>query len=148
MSEPTKDKFLILIRGLSGSGKTTLADLICGDNEDRISISVDDFFFDEDSGKYLFVADQLKEAHEWCKQETNICMSQGFENVVVHNTFTRKWEVEPYLEMAAKYQYKVIVTNLFDAGLTDYALSARSEHGVDTRNVRQQRRRWDRDVFR
>ena len=142
------DKYLILIRGLTGSGKTTLADIICGDSENRVTISVDDYFYDEDTDDYTFIPEELKQAHEWCKQETAVCMTQGFETVIIHNTFTRRWEVEPYLEMAAKHDYRVIVTSLFDAGLTDYALAARNEHGIDTRNVRTQRKRWDEDVFR
>ena len=60
-------KKLILIRGLSGSGKTTLADMICTDENSCISISVDDYFYDEEDN-YEFDAKQLKEAHEWCKQ--------------------------------------------------------------------------------
>lgn len=141
-------KYLIIIRGLSGSGKTTLADLICGDDENRVMISVDDYFYDVDTDVYKFVPEELKQAHEWCKQETSVCMNQGFETIVIHNTFTRRWEVEPYLEMAAKRGYRVIVSNLFDAGLNDYTLAARSEHGIDTRNVRTQRKRWEEDVFR
>lgn len=143
-----KSKYLILIRGLSGSGKTTLADIICGDSEERVSISVDDYFYDEDTNSYKFIPEHLKEAHEWCRQESDTCMAQGFETVVIHNTFTRRWEVEPYLESAARHKYQVIVTSLYDAGLTDIALATRSEHGIDTRNVRQQRKRWDADVFR
>lgn len=143
-----QEKYLVLIRGLSGSGKTTLADIICGDTDSRVSISVDDYFYNEETDVYEFVPEQLKEAHEWCRQETEACMAQGFEVVAIHNTFTRRWEVEPYLESAARNKYKVIVTNLYDAGLTDVALAVRSEHGIDTRNVRQQRKRWESDVFR
>ncbi len=145
MSE--SENYLVLVRGLSASGKTTFADIICGESENRVSICKDDFFYDE-SGNYTFDPEQLKAAHEWCRQETETCLSQGFGVVVVHNTFTRRWEVEPYLEIAARHKYRVIVTSLYDSGLTDIALSTRSDHGVDTRNVRQQRRRWENDIFR
>ena len=141
-----KEKYLIIVRGLSSSGKTTLADIICGDDDNRISISVDDYFYDDDD-RYEFVANDLKKAHMWCRQETDVCMTQGFDIVVVHNTFTRGWEVEPYLQLAAKRGYRVIVSSLFDGGLNDVMLSARSDHNVQIHNIRRQRQRWDANVF-
>ena len=74
-------------------------------------------------------------------------MDQGFEVIVVHNTFTRGWEVEPYLQIAAQQGYRLIVSSLFDSGLNDSLLSARSEHNVQIHNVRRQRQRWETDVF-
>ena len=141
-----KEKYLVIIRGLSGSGKTTFADLICGDTESRIAIAADDYFYDENDN-YNFEASDLKKAHAWCRQEVEICMEQGFEVIVVHNTFTRGWEVEPYLQIAAKQGYRLIVSSLFDSGLNDSLLSARSEHNVQIHNVRRQRQRWESDVF-
>jgi hypothetical protein len=143
----TTEKYIIIVRGLSGSGKTTLADIICGDTESRVSISVDDFFYDDDDN-YEFVPAQLREAHDWCKTEVGTCAAQGFEVIVVHNTFTRQWEVEPYLQIAAQFGYRCIVTSIFDSGKNDAELSGRSDHGIEIYNVRSQRKRWDHDVFR
>ena len=140
------NKYLVLIRGLSGSGKTTLADLICGDQDSRISVSVDDYFYDEDDN-YEFVPSELKKAYLWCRQETEICMEQGFDVVIVHNTFVKAWEVEPYLKLAEKKGYRVIVSSLHDNGFSDAVLSARSDHGVQIHNIRKQRSRWDLSVF-
>tara|TARA_B100000900_G_C20574492_1_gene714754 strand:+ start:658 stop:1101 length:444 start_codon:yes stop_codon:yes gene_type:complete len=140
-------KNLILIRGLSGSGKTTLADMVCTNEDSCISISVDDYFYDEED-KYEFNADQLKEAHEWCKQETETCMTQTFETIVIHNTFTRKWEIDPYLQLASSHGYEVMVVSLFDSGLNDHQLMARSPHKIPLGSIRTQRRRWEHDVFR
>jgi predicted kinase len=141
-----KDKYLVLIRGLSGSGKTTLADIICGEDDSKISISVDDYFYDED-GNYTFNSADLKTAHKWCYQEVHTCMSQGFSVVAVHNTFTRAWEIEKYFELATQHNYKVIVPDLYNSGLNDATLSSRSPHGVSIFNIRKQRKRWESDVF-
>lgn len=140
-------KTLILIRGLSSSGKTTLADIICGDDDSRIAISADDYFYD-DNDVYTFNSENLKDAHAWCKRETATCMAQGFSLIVVHNTFTRGWEVEPYLELAARRGYRVIVSSLFDAGQSDTDLAVRSKHNVRSHHIRAQRARWQSDVFR
>ena len=147
LRELTMAKKLIIIRGLSGSGKTTLADIICTDEDSCVSISVDDYFYDEED-TYNFEAEHLKKAHEWCKQEVETCMIQSFETVVIHNTFTRKWEVDPYLELASSHQYEVMVVSLFDSGLNDHQLMSRSPHKIPLGSIRIQRRRWEHDVFR
>lgn len=143
-----KNNTLVIIRGLSGSGKTTLAEQICdASQEDRIAIAADDFFYDEDD-VYRFDAEQLKDAHEWCKQEVESCMVQAFNIIAVHNTFTRRWEVEPYIELANKHGYQVSVVSLFDAGMNDVQLAKRSLHGIPVSSVRAQRNRWEEDIFR
>jgi hypothetical protein len=140
-------KRLIIIRGLSGCGKTTMANLICSDDEDRIMVAADDFFTDEE-GVYSFDSAKLKEAHEWCKSEVLDAMNGGFDVVVVHNTFTRKWEVDPYMNLASQNGYQVQVLSMYDGGLSDLQLSERSEHNLPTHQIQKQRRRWENDVYR
>lgn len=145
-------KQLILIRGLSGSGKTTLAETICGDLDDRFMVSADDFFTD-DKGVYTFEVDKLKEAHQWCQKETEDAMNEdfidgGYDVIVVHNSFTRKWEVDPYMELAKKNDYQVQVINLYDGGLSDRELSERGVHNLPPHQIQKQRKRWEKDVYR
>jgi len=140
-------KTMILVRGLSGSGKTTIADLIVGEDESRISISVDDYFYSDDD-EYEFDVSKLVDAHNWCKQEVETCLTQGYEVVVVHNTFTRRFELEKYLSLAINYGYRIHVISLFDNGLTDLQLAKQCVHNVPISNIKVQRRRWEDDVFR
>ena len=140
-------KQLILIRGLSGSGKTTIAETICGDLESRTMVSADDFFVD-DTGVYKFNYEALKEAHFWCQKECLEAMEDNYQTIVVHNTFTRKWECDPYMEMATQNDYSVQVINLYDGGLSDRQLSERCSHNVPSHVIQKQRRRWDKDVYR
>lgn len=137
---------IILIRGLSGSGKTSLANIIVGDDENRTAVSVDDYFTD-DAG-YSFDPNKLKEAHTWCKEEVERCLKDGFEVVCVHNTFSRKWECDPYIELARENGYELHVLNLYDAGLNDQQLAERNVHGVPSHIIQSQRKRWDKDVYR
>jgi phenolic acid decarboxylase len=37
-------------------------------------------------------------------------MMVGREKIVVSNTFTQEWEMEPYLELAKTHEYKVFST--------------------------------------
>ena len=138
-------KRLILIRGLSGSGKTEHAELIVGDHEDRAEVTVDRFFEDDD-GKYTFDFTRIKEAYEWCKNETKLLLEDEYEVVVVHNSFTRKWEAEPYFNLAKEHGYEVQVISLYDGGLNDKNLSDRSVHGLSPHQISEQRKRWDLNI--
>jgi predicted kinase len=93
-------KNLILLRGLPGSGKSTFAKLICNQH-----VEADEFFMED--GEYKFDPTKLKQAHTWCQNRTMFWMKQGY-NVVVSNTFTQEWEMEPYLALAREYDYKVV----------------------------------------
>ena len=141
------NKTLILIRGLSSSGKTDLADIIVGESEDRMSLSVQDFFV-SDEGEYHFEPAQLKPAHEWCVDSCEDLLSEGHSVVVVHNCFTRKWEVDPYMELGNRFGYRIHVINLYDRGLNDLELSQVNVHDINPNTIQKQRQRWDKDVYR
>jgi ABC-type molybdenum transport system ATPase subunit/photorepair protein PhrA len=94
------EKNLYLVRGLPGSGKSTLAKLLVGD-KDYCHKEADMYFVDAE-GNYKFKPSQLKEAHEWCKNEIDFVMKYEHSPVVVSNTFTQEWEMDDYLELAKK----------------------------------------------
>jgi predicted kinase len=93
---------LILLRGLPGSGKSTLGDII----QQSSVISADDFFIDS-KGEYVFDATKLKEAHNMCQQKCAERMRLELSKIVVANTFTQTWEMQPYFDMAERYHYRV-----------------------------------------
>jgi len=105
-------KELFLLRGLPGSGKTTLANSIGGS-----WVEADHYFLNE-NGDYVFDASKLKYAHKWCQDtvehsmvwESGIEMEKltgGSSKIVVSNTFTQEWEMQPYYDLAEKYGYRV-----------------------------------------
>ena len=99
---------LILLRGIPGSGKSTLGEIILQTTQQQKPdvLSADNFFIDE-KGNYNFDATKLKEAHNMCQQKCAERMRLEFSKVVVANTFTQDWEMEPYFEMAKRYGYRV-----------------------------------------
>ena len=143
----SEEKKLIIIRGLSGSGKRTLADIIVSGNDFRTSISSNEFFIDED-GHYSFNAEKIRESHEWCKEQVREEMERGTEIIVVHNTFTKKWEVDPYRDMSDEFDYQFDVISLYDGGLSDKDLSRRCIYNVPSRVIQNQRKKWEKDVYR
>ena len=90
---------LILIRGVPGSGKTTLAKQYAAEGFQHFE--ADDYFTHPSDG-YRFDRDELKNAHQWCQACTRRAIRLGLD-VVVANTFTRRWEMEPYFEMAEQF---------------------------------------------
>jgi len=86
-------KKLKLIRGLPGSGKTTMAKKIEGFEH----FEADQYF--EKDGSYEFDPSELNSAHEECQRKTKAALSTG-KNVVVSNTFSQQWEIDPYRKIA------------------------------------------------
>lgn len=89
---------IYIIRGVPGSGKTTLGRRLKSGGLVRYVISADDFMVGPD-GEYAFDASKLKECHERCKLEVTAAL-RGGESVAVCNTFTRAWEMRPYVNIA------------------------------------------------
>jgi predicted kinase len=95
---------LYLIRGLPGSGKTTFARELV---PDFLVCEADKFFITENG--YEFDPSKLTEAHSWCQKivETYMMDSELYPKIAVSNTFTRDWELNPYFDLAEKYDYRV-----------------------------------------
>lgn len=86
---------LTIIRGLPGSGKSTMALSLSGNPKHFEA----DMFFLNEKGEYIYDRDKQREAHEWCQNSVREALIAGH-SVVVSNTFVRKWEMEPYIQMA------------------------------------------------
>jgi predicted kinase len=128
---------LVLVRGLPGSGKSTLANMLAME-----SIAADDFFMVD--GTYQFDSSKLKDAHEWCQNKTWAALSKG-DSIAVANTFTQRWEMERYIQIAEETGATLTVFNLFDADCTDAELFARCTHGVPIETIARMRARFEFD---
>lgn len=119
MTDFNTPSMLLLVRGLPGSGKTTLVRTIeaLTTGIDVASISADEFF-EKPDGSYDFRPEFLPQAHEWCRYATETEMTSGHNLVMVHNTFTQDWEMEPYFELARKHGFicKTIICENRHAG--------------------------------
>jgi predicted kinase len=101
-------KTLTIIRGVCGSGKSTLANALSANGNDTKVFEADMYFMKDVDGttEYQFDHKHLPRAHAWCKEQTRQAMEDGC-SVVVSNTFTRKWEIEPYIDLAKQFGYTV-----------------------------------------
>jgi predicted kinase len=132
---------LILIRGLPGAGKSDMSRLFDGP-----TFAADDFFYGRGDGQYDFDPRLLPQAHQSCQERTRKALSSGGSSVVVvTNTFSQRWELEPYLRMADELGARCSVVDLFDGGLTNSELAARGLHGVPVEGIQVMRSRWEHD---
>ena len=96
-------KTLHIVRGVPGSGKTTF----CKKELHITPYEADDFFMV--NGKYEFKPEQLAQAHKYCQTNVEWAMKSDTQYIAVANTFTRVWEMQPYLDLAEKYGYEVVI---------------------------------------
>ena len=136
---------LILVRGLPGAGNTTLAIKLAAAYPGAACLSADNYFTDALTGEYRFDSTQLEQAHEECQDLTRLHMRNANTLVVVHNTFSQRWEMERYLRLAEECEYQVHVVDLFNAGLSINELADRNTHGVPHMKIKQMWDRWDHD---
>lgn len=128
-------KTLVLIRGHPGSGKTTYARKI-NNLFKYTSVEVCADYYFEQGGEYKFDASKLPKAHEWCRQKTREYLQNNmYEIVIVHNTFTKLWEMEKYLQMASDLGVSVEVVKMSG----DFE----NVHGVPDEKVQQMKDRYE-----
>ena len=135
------EKVLYIVRGIPGSGKSTFAKRLVG--EDFLVCEADKYFIDKGTGEYNFDFTKIKEAHKFCQDTVETYMKdslvndQFYREIAVSNTFTQEWEMEPYLELAKTYGYKVfsIVVENRHGGI--------NQHGVPEDKLEQMKNRFE-----
>lgn len=135
-------RILTLIRGLPGSGKTTLARRLV---PAHLTVAADDYMVN-DLGEYEFDPMRLSECHGRCQDRVISLMQTAHSKIVVHNTFTQAWEIEPYFKIAEKYRYKIRLISVFDSGLSDEELFNRNLHGVPKHTIALSRERYQHKI--
>lgn len=88
--------------------------------------------FFEDLG--YFDPSKLREAHTWCQESVRSALESG-SSVVVANTFTQRWEVQPYLDMGQHYGCHVEIRTMTGEWP--------SVHAVPIATIEKMRSRWE-----
>jgi hypothetical protein len=94
------------------------------------------YFINED-GKYQFDVTKIKDAHQWCQSFVKTDMILEYPKIVVSNTSTQEWEMEPYFKLAKEYGYvvfTVVVENRHEGA---------NQHGVPKDKLEQMRNRFE-----
>lgn len=129
------EKKLILVRGIPGNGKTTIAQ----------DLSVHEVAADDMPGLYvdgIYQSHLQKDSHKWCRQVVENWMLNNVRRIAVHNTFTRKIYIQPYLDLAAEYGYSVQIIHAEKIILPD-GTSPQSIHNVPESVVNSMQQGWE-----
>ena len=129
-------KVLIILRGLPGSGKTSFAKYMFSNNV----FEADQYFYDS-QGNYNFDATKLPDAHKNCQRRVEELMqmsetTQYGQEIVVSNTATTERELQPYLDLAKLYGYKVVSL------IVENRHGNASVHNVPTETIEKMRDRF------
>ena len=121
---------LILVRGVSGAGKSTVGEMFDDGATTRI-LSTDDLFYVD--GEYKFDPSKLAEYHQAIIDKVESLMVEydwkimdhdyswfPIDRIVVCNTFTQMWEMEPYFNLAKKHDWCI------------HTIIAENRHGSDS----------------
>jgi predicted kinase len=133
-------KHLILVRGLPGSGKSTFAHAIWNN---YAICEADQYFINKETGEYVFDGSKIKDAHAWCKEQVETRMKdnqvnpQFYTEIVVSNTFTQEWEMEPYVQLAKQYGYMVFTF------IVENRHGGTNVHGVPDETLEKMRNRFE-----
>lgn len=106
---------LCIVRGLPGSGKSEITALL-SENGKYPVFSIDDYFTGAD-GLYHFRHTENHLAYAQCEERCREAMRGGHTKIFLDNVFSMEWEMQPYLEMAEEYGYRV------------HVLTAENRHG-------------------
>jgi predicted kinase len=133
-------KTLYLIRGVPGAGKSTLAKILAN-NLEGYWAEADHLFYDVD-GNYNFDQTRLKEVHSRCQDFVKGILAESLKgemwaDIFVSNTFTQEWEMEPYMQMAEEYGYRVVSL------IVENRHGNKSVHGVPDDKVQQMKDRFE-----
>jgi predicted kinase len=124
---------LVLVRGLPGSGKSTFAQRAY---PTYVHEETDKRMYKD--GVYVFQPEMLAQYHHITQLGVKHYLSQG-RDVVVSNTFTKYWELDPYLRM----EYETCVVYSLQTHLSIDELAARNVHGCPAAVIQNMKNRWE-----
>jgi hypothetical protein len=103
-------------------------------------------YFLNSAGEYNFNPMVLMEAHQWCRNRVEKEMKWYSEldpvldsdsRIIVSNTFTQEWEMQPYFDLAEKYGYRVCSL------ICENRHSGINSHGVPEEKLVQMKNRFE-----
>ena len=139
-------KTVKIMRGVPGSGKSTrafnAAYHVGTTGGKACTVSADQFF--ESTGRYVFNAAKLPQAHADCFRRFVDALLVGCDLVIVDNTNTQVWEFENYAKVACLAGYDVEIDEVRPKDAAELRVWAeRCVHGVPHDKIIAMDKRWE-----
>lgn len=136
---------VFIVRGIPGHGKTTVAEFLApGENFSADQyferLASDQSYIQGKSVTYDDVFDPklLKEAHANCYNEFYSACLNSHACIAVHNTFSRVWEFQKYIDTAEAFGHEVRVIHVKCVSRVP-----KSVHNVPEETIRNMEGRWE-----
>ena len=100
---------LYILQGIAGAGKSTLALSMIPKIAPLMYEA--DMWMEDEKGNYKFDPKNLNYAHSQCRKAVEGAMIIK-QNVIQSNTNLHRKDVNPYLDLAEKYGYNVVIIKL------------------------------------
>jgi adenylate kinase family enzyme len=141
-------KKMYILRGISGSGKSTLASKIIDESIARgemcATASTDNYFVNRATKEYVFDASKLGVNHKKNISATREIAALGADNIIIDNTNTTWWEIEPYALIAKNYDYEVhILEPTTEWAFNAEILAKKNIHGVPMEAIKRMLARFE-----
>jgi len=115
---------------VTGSGKSTFAGMV-----GRAICCADDYF--TYGNDYRWSPDKVSAAHDWSQRKCRRFMKAGIERIVVANTSTRVREMQPYMDLAEQFGYRVFTV------IVESRHGNKSVHNVPEETLEKMRERFN-----
>jgi tRNA uridine 5-carbamoylmethylation protein Kti12 len=139
----SKQKLVIILRGLPGAGKTWLSKAYLSHmSPDSVILSSDDFFVGADK-VFKFDKDKIEEAHKANFEKFKKAIADSRELIIVDNTNIKKFHYWHYLDYAQSNNYLVTIMTIPHNDVDDRRLAERNIHGVSSFTIRGMRRSFE-----
>ena len=133
---------MLILRGLPGSGKSSLVGRILKTYPQAEVCSADAYFTHAD-GSYQYDRDKIKEAHIFSQEKAEALCRDACNLVIVDNTHVKRWELQPYLNIATKFRYSVVILEPQTPWAKDpEQLAMRNSHDVKANVIRKKLKEW------
>jgi len=127
---PPEGGVLLVCRGMPGSGKTTLARCLCDE-----TYSNDDYFATCE-GKYAWDSKKMPHAANQCYNRVKMALENGVKRVAVANVFAEDGDVQEYIDLGRRYNYRVHVI------CCENRHGGESVHGIEEKSIERMREKF------
>ncbi|KAG8179405.1 hypothetical protein JTE90_026305 [Oedothorax gibbosus] len=135
-------KVMFILRGPPSTGKATLSEMLTTTYPEAEFCCADSYFKNSFASPVRSKA-SIADSHVYCEKKAKEACLSNAKTIIVQNTHIRKWEMQPYLDLAAEFHYTVIMAiTLYRFDVTPEALLANNTDGLDIRYFRNRLRQW------